>query len=259
MLSAHSIFAGARRAALDTEALLLPTACLACEGPAGAADAILCAPCRLAMRPLAPPSCARCGQTLDPWARAGHDGPRITASCGFCRAWSPALGTVRSAVWLDDRAARRLVHALKYEGWRRAAEPMAAAIQRHAGAVLSGADALVPVPLGRTRRRERGYNQAAELAAALGRRTGLPVREDAVRRHRETRTQTELPPSARRANVAGAFAAADLAGCRFVLVDDVCTTGATLGSVAAALVAAGAAEVRAVTFARAHAPGADGR
>jgi ComF family protein len=155
---------------------------------------------------------------------------------------------VRSAVWLEGTA-RDAVHHLKYEGWSRAAEPLALAMR--ALEPLTGGVFLVPIPLGARRWRSRGYNQSERIAAALGRILGTPVRPELLRRTRETPTQTALTPEARQANVAGAFSAADVAGLRLVLIDDVFTTGATLASAGAALIAAGAERVEAVTFARA--------
>jgi ComF family protein len=116
---------------------------------------------------------------------------------------------------------------------------------------LTGRLSLIPVPLGSRRFRKRGYNQSERIAAALARVTGAPVR-DVLRRVRETPSQTALTPEQRAANVAGAFAAVAPLGGRCVLVDDVFTTGATLLAAAQALRAAGAAQVDAVTFARAR-------
>jgi ComF family protein len=125
----------------------------------------------------------------------------------------------------------------------------------HGAALLDGADCAVPVPLHRRRHRDRGFNQAAELARALD----LPV-VDALVRVRATASQTGLPAAQRHRNVRGAFQPAGagllgrrraaVAGRTVVLVDDVCTTGATLEACAAALRAAGAREVRALTAAR---------
>ncbi len=254
MLSARSILTHAVARAKDLEALALPRACLGCERPMPPGDtAACCALCRHRMRAIAPPACARCGQPLSAWSL------RVEAAggaCAFCREWPRALAWAASAVWLEDGPARNLVHALKYGGWRIAAPAMAARIAAGAGSRVRGLDALVPVPLGRTRERERGHNQAALLAEALGRIAGVPVARGALRRVRETRSQTRLAPAERHRNVAGAFAPGDtaLAGRRVALVDDVLTTGATLGAAAQALAALGPASIGAVTFARALVP-----
>ena len=156
----------------------------------------------------------------------------------------------RSAVWLDDTA-RPAVHHLKYGGWWRVAEPMARLMAR----LPLAPGVLVPVPLAPRRARRRGYNQAERLARKLGERTGGPIRPDLLTRRRDTRTQTELAPAGRRANVAEAFVAGSVGeGAHVVLVDDVFTTGATLAEAAATLLEAGAATVEAVTFARAMPP-----
>lgn len=170
----------------------------------------------------------------------------------MCAGWPKAFGPVRSAVWLDD-SARRAVHLLKYEGWWRLGESLAPVMTRLEP--LREADALVPVPLGAARQRRRGYNQSTALAEPLGALVGVRVSESALARRRETTTQTRLTPDARRANLAGAFqAGAGVRGRRLVLVDDVFTTGATLAEAGAALLAAGARSVGAVTFARARRP-----
>jgi ComF family protein len=154
-------------------------------------------------------------------------------------------------VWLDS-AARKTVHLLKYDGWWRLANAMAATM----GSLvpLARAELVVPVPLGAARQRARGYNQSAKLAGALARRLALRVDDRLLVRRRETGTQTALTPEARAANVAGAFAARRRARGAIVLVDDVFTTGATLVAAAEALIAAGAETVSAVTFARAERP-----
>ena len=144
---------------------------------------------------------------------------------------------------------RSIVHALKYEGRRSISRPLATLMREHGADVLAGAQWLVPVPLHASRRRQRGFDQAEDLARHLG----LPVRR-ALRRVRATRSQTSLPAAQRHRNVRGAFAttrqAADLIGAIIVLVDDVSTTGATLDACAHALKRAGVAEVRALTAAR---------
>ena len=115
--------------------------------------------------------------------------------------------------------------------------------------VLNGAAWVVPVPLHRSKRRQRGFNQAADLA----RHIGLPVAA-ALKRVRATPSQTSLPASQRHRNVKDAFAATSqmrhVAGTIVVLIDDVSTTGATLDACARALKQGGVREVRALTAAR---------
>jgi ComF family protein len=150
--------------------------------------------------------------------------------------------------------ARDALHALKYRGERRLAEPLgraAAARWREAGI---GGEVLVPVPVHAERRAARGYDQAERLARAAGEMLRLPV-VAAIRRERATVPQFELGRDRRAANVAGAFAvAADRAeqvhGRWIVLVDDVATTGATLVACAEALLTAGSVAVSALAVAR---------
>jgi len=122
--------------------------------------------------------------------------------------------------------------------------------------VVAERTALVPVPLAKTRERERGYNQAELLATALGSHWKLPVLKDVVGRVRNTVSQVRLTPSDRAANVAQAFAAASsaaggLVGAHVVLVDDVVTTAATLNATARTLIDRGVRIVSYVTFGRA--------
>lgn len=224
------------------EAWLLPGECLLCRGSAGTDDPLICAACQSRWHRLPEPQCVRCGQPITP----------LLDGCRLCAGWPDGFVHARSAVWLDEPA-RATVHALKYGGWWRVAEPMARLMARLDPVRAPGL--LVPVPLAARRARSRGYNQAARLGTAVAARTGLPHRQDLLLRHRETPTQTALPPEARRANVAGAFEAGPVpSGARLVLVDDVFTTGATLAEAAATLLEAGAGTVESVTFARAQPP-----
>lgn len=231
--------------------LLLPAVCLGCghwiPGGSQRREALVCGRCESLLTPPPPPRCPRC----DYPRAAGHVEGR---PCGECREWDPELEGARTAVLLEGPAPR-LVHALKYGGWRRAALPMARAMHRRL--LPDDADAvLVPVPTTAARLRVRGYNQATELAVALSQRTGLHVVEALVRRGGGP-SQVALHPSQRRTNVRDAFGApqgggeSGIRGRKVLLVDDVLTTGATAGAAARALWAGGARSIGLLAFARA--------
>jgi len=152
-----------------------------------------------------------------------------------------------------DDSSRQLVLALKH-GDRLHLAPPLAQWMRHAGAeLLAAADLQLPVPLHWTRLFTRRYNQAALLAQAIAKAGGPPVAADCLIRRRRTPSQGNKNPSARRRNVAGAFAVRrpdKLRGRRVVLIDDVLTTGATVEECARVLKRAGAARVDVLTLAR---------
>ncbi len=149
---------------------------------------------------------------------------------------------------------RASLHALKYDGVRGLAEPLGAAMAARWRAAGRGGEALVPVPVHLARLRERGYDQAALLATAVGQALGLPV-VAALARTEATRAQHRLGRAARARNVASRFVVSDpfraaVADRWLVLIDDVVTTGATLSACARALIEAGAAGVSGLTVAR---------
>ena len=207
----------------------------------------MCVGCRTRL-PVAPrPRCPRCDLPRG-------TGRREEPDCRECRAWPEALARARHAFLLEPPA-DALVHALKYGGWAELANEMGRSMARLRFPDGPCRAVVVPVPTTPERVRRRGYNQAALLAGAFAAERGLDVC-DALARRRGGATQVALHPSQRRANVQGAFTARPeafpaLAGTRAILVDDVLTTGATAGAAASQLVAAGAAEVILVTYARA--------
>jgi ComF family protein len=170
-----------------------------------------------------------------------------------CRRCSREAFTAARACGAYEGALRASVLALKREPHvsSRLARLMFETQQR---APLEEATRIVPVPLHPERMRERGFNQAVALAAALARLTGLPLDEwSLVRTLHTTRHRAGMDASARRESVHEAFAAQRprlVKAERILLVDDVYTTGATLSACASALIAAGAREVFALTIAR---------
>lgn len=141
---------------------------------------------------------------------------------------------------------------LKYGGIRRLADFMAADMVRACGFIEpTGADMVTFVPMHTKRQRRRGFNHAQLLARSCADRLGLPC-VDAIARLRDTPQQARLDAGARRGNLAGAFGLkAPVDGRRVLLVDDICTTGATAAGCAAALRAGGAAAVYLLCWAQA--------
>ena len=154
-----------------------------------------------------------------------------------------------------DGPLRRAVHRLKYRGRSGAARTLAGLLVPLAAELTPGRPApaavLIPVPLDPGRERQRGYNQAALLARPLAGALRLPCAPGLLRRRRPTLPQVGLSRARRWENVRDAFQAhPDVSGREVLLVDDVTTTGSTLGSAAGACRAAGALRVSAITLAR---------
>ncbi len=155
-----------------------------------------------------------------------------------------------------DGVTRRAIHALKFRQWRSLAPLLGELLAETLRLRPIQAEVVVPVPLSPRRERSRGFNQSALLAQELLRRdamNGARLEPLALRRTRDTRPQFTLGASERAANVRDAFVCdvpASVEGRRVVLVDDVCTTGATLEECARALRDGGAALVMAAVVAR---------
>lgn len=237
--------------------VLLAPRCAACARLLDAPSrGPVCPACWASIVPITPPLCEGCGDPVASWRTISWQ----TRRCPRCRRRERAVDRGR-AVGLYEGGLRRIVHAFKYDRRRTLGPRLAALMRDHGAALLGDAACAVPVPLHPRRRRARGFNQAADLAAHLG----LPVAH-ALKRARCTPPQAGLPASRRHRNVRQAFAPARhwfgatpvaarlVRGQCVVLVDDVCTTGATLEACARVLKAMGAREVRALTVARVATP-----
>ena len=229
--------------------ILYPRVCPVCGAKSDRAGRHICWSCfsALPIHTVEQPHCVRCGKV--PAGAVAAD-----FLCDACRLAPPAFDLARTALPFRG-AARDLVHLLKYSNGLWLAQDLADILEGCARAHydVNALDIVIPVPLSPAKFRKRKYNQSALLAGALAKRLGAPLADDLLERVRDTPTQTHLSASGRRANIRGAFAVPrpELVRARTVLlVDDVMTTGATLGEAAATLKAAGAWRVWALALAR---------
>ncbi len=225
--------------------LLLPPRCGGC----GQIGSRWCPKCSAAVVLPQTPICQVCGRPIE--------GPgQLCAACEHSR---PHFSALRAwSVYADPTRAALL--KLKYRGDMGLAESLIPQLAAFAAGLAWQVNLIVPVPLGRDRQRQRGYNQAGLISWPLSLALDVRHAPHALMRTRETPSQVGLSRQERRENMRAAFAASGrLVHARSILlVDDVATTGATLSSCAEALLAAGARDVFALTVARAHQDREDG-
>lgn len=209
---------------------LFPGNCLLCAArtPAGQP---LCAGCAAAL-PRITTACPRCAAPL---AEAS------SAACGVCQQHRLYFDATQ-ALFRYQPPVDRLIQNLKYHRQLSLACVLGKLLAEHLHtSTTPRPDILVPVPLHRTRLRERGYNQSLELARVMARRFDLPLTTHTVKRVRATPPQTTLTSNERRRNVRNAFhTTADFSGKRVAIVDDVMTSGHTVNALAKCLRRAGA-------------------
>jgi ComF family protein len=229
----------------ETARIVLHAACVVCGGdlPWRARTASCCAACWSSLPRISASKCRFCAV---PWS--GDDPGFI---CGPCLAdpvpvdWMEAWGSYRGPL-------ERVLQAFKFKRHDFFADPLAELMEqtiRERGD--RDFDAIVPVPMHRAKLRRRGYNQAELLARALAKRIGVRCQPALLTKTRDHDAQSKLARDERAANVRGAFlASARVTSLRILLVDDVCTTGATIRACAGELVRAGAARVAAAVVAK---------
>jgi len=214
-----------------------PRRCVGC----GKVGSFLCPQCLGKLPRLLPPLCPRCG--------------RSQASgiiCPSCRQRKTEIDGIRSPFRFDELI-RKAIHELKYRNLKAISPCLAELLADYLRSNPLPGEALVCVPLHPRRLRERGYNQSSLLARELGRRIDLPVIEDCLIRVKQAQPQVRaIDVEERRRNVADAFACCDekVSGKQIILIDDVCTSGATLESCAETLKNKGATSVWGLTLAR---------
>ncbi len=246
-MSLARLLPGARRWWSAFGPWLLPSRCALCN-VAVEGDLALCAPCRADL-PTNDPCCPRCAEPL----------VRVEPLCGQCLRRPPAFGSAFSAfryAWPLDG----LVSRFKFSGDLATGRTLATLFaERLRTESIALPDLLLPIPLHTRRLRERGYDQALELARDVSRALGITMNADLLRRTRPTQAQTALDARGRRANVRGAFAIDNRTLDRLpgrpsiALLDDVMTTGSTLRECAALLARAGFADIQVWALARAPA------
>lgn len=244
------------RTVLDSlAAVLLPSDCRICNQPLVRLSRIpVCNGCLNSLAPADVNACSVCGEALE------FTIAEVSPLCGICRRALPRFDFAISFASYDG-ALRRLVHLLKYEQLRPAARVLGAKLAH----VISRADfakdravLVTPVPLHRSKRRQRGFNQAELIARGALRHldaSRFVLHTGNLRRTQATVSQTGLTSHQRRENVRGAFALRSpeqVRGRSVVLIDDVYTTGTTLNECARMLRAAGANEIVVATVARVY-------
>jgi ComF family protein len=215
---------------------LLPQDCLLCGISCGHQQ--LCQACLLDLPVHDSPSCPVCAMP-SPQAEI----------CGACISHPPHFDATLAAL-IYAFPVDSLLRSLKYQEQLAIAELTGDLLAQCVGG-RSSVDLLVPMPLHPQRLRERGFNQAVEIARVVAHRTGIALAADATIRVRATQPQAALPLASRRKNIRGAFACTqDFSGKRVALLDDVMTSGASLNELAGTLKAAGAAHVECWVAAR---------
>jgi ComF family protein len=231
--------------------VILPPICHICHSFIPDAGRLhICPACRERLPIASSPLCSLCGI---PFAGAGGD-----HRCGACLTHPPHFDAAR-ARFLYEGAIRDLIHSFKYNQQTELRYPLALLALEGVGGFAADHDPhlIVPIPLHRSRLRQRGFNQAVLLGRTISRHLSLPMLPDALVRTRRTEPQIELSSAERRLNVKGAFTvgrADSVAGKRVLLLDDVMTTGSTMNECAKVLKMAGAEVVIATAIARTARP-----
>ena len=231
---------GAAAAAAVT--LLFPRRCPVCDEPVKPWNALACAECMPKLAYIKPPCCLKCGK---------HIGDDEKEYCDDC-ASHPHLFDCGRALF-DYRSVSSSVARFKYRGRREYAACYAACIAERLGAFIRScrADALIPVPLHKSRLKERGYNQAQVLAEALSALTGVPVRADLIERAEKTTPMKDLSAAERQNNLKRAFKILrnDVKLSIIIIIDDIYTTGSTIDAMSREFRKAGVERIYFVTLA----------
>lgn len=217
--------------------MLFPPVCGGC----GKAGFRWCLDCQRRVPRIAEPFCEKCGIPV-----------RKVGLCDKCQSNPPAYRIMRS--WaVFDSPIQNALHAIKYRRNVGLADALATQMVDFVHSLQWQLDLMIPVPLGRQRLKERGYNQVGLVARPLAYELDLEYAPRVLWKSRDTRSQVGLTISQRRENVSKAYQADPSAVKRksILIMDDVATTGSTISACTDALLSAGAQEIYALTIARA--------
>ena len=226
--------------------LIYPRRCPACHDPvlprrSDGRPALICKNCSSSFSYVSNPVCAKCGKELE----SEND-----AFCSDCKEHEKFFAK-NLALFNYDDVARESMVMFKYKGRREYADYYAQELLKmHADYISSlGIELIVPVPIHKSRREERGYNQAAEIGERISKALHIPMREDVLVRYKKTTAQKKLSQAGRMRNLCAVMKVNyDLSNIgRILLVDDIYTTGSTLDACSKVLLDAGCKEVFCVT------------
>ena len=222
---------------------LYPAKCRACDDFLGVASVpYICANCWQDVQFLEPPWCDICGT------------PGVDGLCDACALSPPRYGKLRT-IALYQTTLQQAIHLFKFEKKKAFARHLIQLMNTHipSDCSIAGYDFVLPIPIHKKRLRERGFNQATLLADGIAKVEGVPVLTDVLVRKRHTVAQSSLDSAARQQNIVGAFEVQNpniISGKRLLVIDDVFTTGATIGEAVSELWTADPAEIDVLTLAR---------
>lgn len=216
--------------------ILYPRRCPICQEII-VGNGYVCSACKKELPYIKEPRCKKCGKSLD---------EDVQEYCFDC-AKGKHVFDKGVAVWRYTKAMKQSIHRFKYDNKREYADFFVEEVIKHYGEWIGSmqVDAVIPVPLHRSKQRMRGFNQAELIAKGIGKALDLPVETKYVERYRKTKVQNVLNDTERKNNVKKAFKITcnDVKLKRILLVDDIYTTGSTIDAIAEVLKTAGAEQV----------------